>query len=73
MEMAVKIPSKSALAAVREQMGPFNWVLLAPTEAGKELVFVNAGSLSVNGACVCVGGGGARRVQRGVTPLPLPP
>ena len=47
-EMAVKVPSHAALKAVREPMGPFNWALFAPSEPGKELNFVNAGSLSVN-------------------------
>lgn len=49
-EMAVKVPADVALKAVRETMGPFNWLLVAPTDAGKPLELVNAGSLSVNGA-----------------------
>jgi len=47
-EMEKKVPSNAALKAVRDVLGPFNWALFAPTEAGKELEFVNAGSLSVN-------------------------
>ena len=47
-EMAVKVPSHAALKAVREPLGPFNWALFGPSEPGKELNFVNAGSLSVN-------------------------
>jgi hypothetical protein len=60
-EMPSKIPSHAALKAVRDVLGPFNWALFAPSEPGKELEFVNAGSLSVNGegthiivsACCC--------------------
>jgi hypothetical protein len=47
-EMDKKIPSHAALKAVRDTLGPFNWALFAPTEAGKDLEFINAGSLSVN-------------------------
>lgn len=49
-EMGTKIASNIALKAVREPMGPFNWVLFGPSEAGAELQFINAGSLSINGA-----------------------
>jgi hypothetical protein len=49
-EMGTKIASHVALKAVREPLGPFNWVLFGPSEAGKELQFINAGSLSINGA-----------------------
>ena len=48
-EMGAKVNSHVAIKAVREQMGPFNWALFGPTEAGQELKFINAGSLSVNG------------------------
>ncbi len=48
-EMGVAVPSNTALKAVREAMGPFNWALFAPSEPGKDLIFVNAGSLSVIG------------------------
>lgn len=51
-EMGAKVNSHVAIKAVREQMGPFNWALFGPTEAGQELKFINAGSLSVNGGCL---------------------
>ena len=48
-EMGSKVNGHVAIKAVREQLGPFNWALFGPTEAGQELKFINAGSLSVNG------------------------
>jgi hypothetical protein len=45
-----KVSSHVALQAVREPLGPCTWVLFGPSEAGKELQFINAGSLSINGA-----------------------
>eukprot|EP00042_Codosiga_hollandica_P024734 m.105796 g.105796 ORF g.105796 m.105796 type:complete len:363 (-) comp51660_c0_seq1:149-1237(-) len=45
-EMGIDISGERALKAVREPMGPFNWVLLIPNAS--KLEFVNAGSLSVD-------------------------
>lgn len=44
-ELAVK--SEAVLQAVHQSMGIFNWSLYEPSEPGKPLVMINAGSLSV--------------------------
>jgi hypothetical protein len=40
------IPGKKALAAVRDPMGPFNWIILEPHAT--KVKMINAGSLSVD-------------------------
>lgn len=49
----LKVTTHTALEAVRDSMGAFNWALFQPTDK-EPLTFMNAGSLSVGGYARCV-------------------